>query len=78
MALITTETGKEFDSAQDALGFIRGCAETMLNPNVSHLESSSATIEMVYTFQALDYYLRRGGELPITWEHATRPSDPRV
>lgn len=75
---ITSATGKEFPNATEVLKFIRGCHESMLNPSASLLESSAATVEMVYAFQALDGYLRRGGELPVMWETATRPPDGRV
>lgn len=73
MPPLITDTGKEFTDAQECLSFIRGCEFTMLDPGASLIDSSTATVEMVYAFRALDKYLRRGGELPVTWEHATHP-----
>lgn len=68
---LTSETGKEFRDADEALAYIRVCEDMMLNPNASLLESSAATVEMVYTFRALDSYLRQGGQLPVVWGTAT-------
>lgn len=64
---LTTETGREFANADEALAYIRVCQEKMFDRGASLMESSIATTEMVYAFKSLDEYLRRGGSLPGSW-----------
>lgn len=71
--MLATQTGREFADAETALAYIRECQEKMLDPNVSMMASHAATIEMVYTFKALDDYLQDNGVLPIGWARAARP-----
>jgi lipid A disaccharide synthetase len=67
VSALTTETGKEFFDAQEALTFIRTCQQTMLDPGTTMVETAIATTEMVYAFRALDDYLSIGGQLPTSW-----------
>lgn len=67
MVALNTATGRSFRDADEALAYLRQMEEKMLDKNVSMLESSAATIEMVYTFRALDEYLSQGGRMPTSW-----------
>lgn len=74
--MIDTETGQEFIDADAALEFIRKSHEKMLDPGASQVSCIRATTEALYAFKALDAHLRRGGELPSSWQHA-RTQGPR-
>lgn len=67
---VTTETGKEFPTAEDALAYIRVCSDMMLDPEVDQSASLMATTELLYTVKSLDEYLSRGGTLPASWRSA--------
>lgn len=68
---IQTETGNEFDTAEEALAFIRACSDTALDPGASLVETASAVTDMIYTFRALDSYLARDASvLPVSWSQA--------
>lgn len=69
---VTTQTGRHFNDADEALEFIRSCTEKMLDPSSSHMDSMIATTEMVYAFKALDDHLLRGGSLPVAWRNSVR------
>lgn len=71
--VIQTDTGQVFDNADDAVRFIRECERVMFDPGASMVETSRATTDMVYTFRALDEYLRAGGTLPRSWGTAKSP-----
>lgn len=68
---VTTQTGKEFPSAEEALAYVRACSDMMLDPEVDQPASLMATTELLYTVKALDEYLSRGGTLPVSWRSAT-------
>lgn len=72
---LTTETGREFATAESAVEFIREQERILLRPDTSTVQSNMATIEMLYTFRALDEYLVKGGTLPIGWSRAVRPGE---
>lgn len=73
---LTTQTGKEFQSAEEALDYIRTCSNKMLDPGASHMESMLATTELLYTVKALDDYLVHFGSLPYSWRNAFNPFNP--
>jgi hypothetical protein len=70
---LTTQTGKEFQTAEEALDYIRACGNKMLDPGASHMDSMLATTELLYTVKALDDYLVRSGSLPYSWRNAFNP-----
>lgn len=74
--MFTSQTGKEFATTQQALAYIRECQAKMLDPGASMVDTSRATIEMLYTFTALDEELSRGGSLPHSWAGALNPYQP--
>lgn len=70
---IQSQTGQVFDNADDALRLILACEGIMLDPGASMIESTRATTDLIYTFRALDDYLRSGGTLPRMWGNAKSP-----
>lgn len=67
MPPLSSKTGKTFDSVDDLLDFMRECKLTMLDRNASLMDSNTATVELVYAFEALDSHLSIGGMLPRAW-----------
>lgn len=70
---LTTATGREFPDAQSLLDFIWKCQGVMLDRESTQVESSHATVEMLYAFKTLDDHLQGGGVLPVAWARAARP-----